>query len=209
MTLGVRAYTVDDNPNGQYRTFSAIHSGVINTRTGYNESNVFSISAPIVKDLDPLFGSVQKFYAEDTNLFTFQESKVNRILINKNALYSGDQGSQDTNNIRFFGQTYAFAGEYGISQDPGSFTYFGYRKYFVDRDRSVACRLSGDGITEISGYGMRDWFRDQLSAMTINWKSCYSTTATVNSKSNVNGHGQGGGDVVTHGDRHSISSYEE
>jgi len=183
MSLGVRAYTIDDNPNGQYRTFSAIHSGIINTRTGYNESNVFSISEPIVKDLDPLFGSVQRFYAEDTNLFTFQESKVNRILINKNALYSGDQGSQDTNNIRFFGQIYAFAGEYGISQDPGSFTYFGYRKYFVDRDRSVACRLSGDGITEISGYGMRDWFRDQLSAMTINWKSCYSTTATVNSKS--------------------------
>ena len=175
MTLGVRAYTVDENPDGQYRTFSAIHSGIINTRTGYNESNVFSISEAIVKDLDPLFGSVQKFYAEDTNLFTFQESKVNRILINKNALYSGDQGSQDTNNIRFFGQTYAFAGEYGISQDPGSFTYFGYRKYFVDRDRSVACRLSGDGITEISGYGMRDWFRDQLSEMTIDWKTCYSS----------------------------------
>ena len=181
MSLGVKAYIIDDNPKGQYRTQSIIHSGIINTRSGYNESNVFSISSPIVKDMDPLHGSLQRFYTEDTNLFTFQESKVNRVLINKNVLYSGDQGSQDTSAIKFLGQTYAYAGEYGISQDPGSFSLFGYRKYFIDRDRSVACRLSGDGITEISGYGMRDWFRDQLSAMTIDWKACKSPASTVTS----------------------------
>ena len=163
VSLGVRAYTVDDNPEGQFRKRSLIHSGVLNTRTGFNETNVFSVSDNIERDLEAINGSIQKIYSEDTNIIVFQEAKVARVLINKNALYSGTQGSQDTANIRFLGQIDAFAGQYGISKNPESFAYHGYRKYFADKDRGVICRLSMDGITEISDYGMTDWFRDNLA----------------------------------------------
>jgi hypothetical protein len=57
----------------------------------------------------------------------------------------------------------AYAGEYGISKDPESFAVNGYRKYFTDRDQNVVCRLSMDGITVISDYGMTDFFRDKFS----------------------------------------------
>ena len=170
-SLGVRAYVVDTNPDGQFRTRSLIHSGILNTRTGFNETNVFSVSDNIERDLEAINGSVQKIYSEDTNIIVFQEAKVSRVLINKNALYSGNQGSQDTANIRFLGQIDAFAGQYGISKNPESFAVYGYRKYFADKDRGVVCRLSMDGITEISDYGMTDWFRDNLSAITDNVKS--------------------------------------
>ncbi len=169
--LGVRAYVVDTNPNGKFRTRSLIHSGILNTRTGFNETNVFSVSDNIEKDLEAINGSVQKLYSEDTNIIVFQEAKVTRVLINKNALYSGTQGSQDTTNIRFLGQTDAFAGQYGISKNPESFAVYGYRKYFADKDRGVTCRLSMDGITEISDYGMTDWFRDKLANISDNFKS--------------------------------------
>ena len=39
---------------------------------------------------------------------------------------------------------------------------YGYRKYFTDKDRNAVMRLSRDGLTEISNYGMIDYFRDQF-----------------------------------------------
>ena len=156
VTLGVRAYVVNENKDALDRTHSLIYSGLLNTRTGFNETNVFSIADPILKDLDPINGSIQKLYSEDTNLNVLQESKVTKVLINKNAIYSGDQGSVETGAIQFFGQDVPYLGEYGISRNPESFAVFGYRKYFADKDRSAILRLSRDGITEISVMD-RDW----------------------------------------------------
>jgi hypothetical protein len=55
-----------------------------------------------------------------------------------------------------------YAGRWGISTNPESFAVHGYRKYFSDKNNNVILRLSKDGITEISNYGMQDFFRDQL-----------------------------------------------
>ena len=137
-----------------------------NDRTGINNTNVFSISENIIQDADPKHGSIQKIFAEDTNLIVFQENKVNKALINKNTIYSGDQGAQEvTGKSSIIGQLVPYLGEYGISRNPESFALFGYRKYFADKDRSAILRLSRDGITEISNYGMRDYFRDQLATI--------------------------------------------
>ena len=169
LSLGVRAYVVNENRSSTNRKHSLIYSGLLNTRTGFNQTNVFSIADPIIKDLDPINGSIQKLYTEDTNLNVFQENKVSKVLINKNAIYSGDQGSQDGNN-NFLGQPVGYLGEYGISRNPESFAFYGYRKYFSDRDRASILRLSRDGITEISSYGMKDFFRDTLSKISDNFE---------------------------------------
>ena len=170
VALGVRAYVVNTNVDSLSREHSLIHSGLLNTRTGFNETNVFSIAEAIVTELDPLDGSIQHIYAEDTNLTIFQENKINKILINKNSIYSGDQGSAETTNINVFGQAVPYLGEYGISRNPESFAVFGYRKYFADRNRAAILRLSRDGITEISGYGMKDFFRDELGKISDNYE---------------------------------------
>jgi len=172
MELGVRAYAVDKNPKKTDRTNSLIFSGVINDRTGINNTNVFSISENIIKDADPVHGSIQKLFAEDTNLIVFQENKVHKALINKNTIYSGEQGAQEATGISsVIGQLVPYLGEYGISRNPESFGMYGYRKYFVDKDRSAVLRLSRDGITEISSYGMRDYFRDKLATISDNLKA--------------------------------------
>tara|TARA_R100001594_G_scaffold38169_2_gene68970 strand:+ start:3265 stop:5049 length:1785 start_codon:yes stop_codon:yes gene_type:complete len=177
LSYGVRAYVVDENRDKLNRQHSLIFSGLLNSRTGFNQTNVFSISDAIVKDLDPINGSIQKLYTEDTNLNVFQENKVSKILVNKNAMYDGDQGSQDTSSIRFLGQAVAYLGEYGISQNPESFAFYGYRKYFADKNRAAILRLSRDGITEISSYGMKDYFRDYLQTVPNEWTSNEVTKA--------------------------------
>jgi len=73
---GVKAYLVEDNPKASTRINSMIYSGVFNARTGVNDTNVFSVGEDIIKSVDPANGSIQKLYAEDTNLIIFQEKKV-------------------------------------------------------------------------------------------------------------------------------------
>ena len=164
--FGVKAYLVDDEPNQLHRFSSLIHSGIFNSRTGVNQTNQFSVAEDITRTIDPANGSVQKLYAEDTNLIIFQESKVSKSLIDKDAIYSAEGNASVTSRNLVIGQNVAYAGEYGISTDPESFAVNGYRKYFTDRDQNIVCRLSMDGITPISNYGMTDFFRDKLSTAT-------------------------------------------
>ena len=161
--LGVKAYIVEDNDAQQRRTNSLIYSGIFNSRTGVNQSNQFSTAEEITRSVDPVNGSIQKLYAEDTNLIIFQEDKVNRALIDKDAIYSAEGSAITTTANLVIGQIIAYAGEYGISTNPESFAVYGYQKYFVDKNRNAVLRLSRDGITEISSYGMVDFFRDKLS----------------------------------------------
>ena len=88
--LGVKAHIVEDNPNNQDRFNTLIHSGVFNSRTGINQTNEFSVGEDITRSVDPAKGSIQKLYAEDTNLIIFQEDKVSRALIDKDAIYSAE-----------------------------------------------------------------------------------------------------------------------
>ena len=160
---GVKAYLVEDEPKQSHKFSGLIHSGVFNSRTGFNATNQFSVGEDITRTIDPVNGSIQKLYAEDNNLIIFQESKVSKSLIDKDAIYSAEGNASVTSRNIVIGQNVAFGGEYGISTDPESFAVNGYRKYFTDRNQNVVCRLSMDGITIISNYGMTDFFRDKLS----------------------------------------------
>ena len=168
--LGVRAFIVEDSPNRQHRSSSLIYSGLFNSRTGVNNTNQFSVAEDITRTLDPSVGSVQKLYAEDTNLIIFQELKVNRALIDKDAVYSAEGMPLTTSGTQVIGQVQQYAGNYGISTNPESFAVYGYRKYFVDRSQNAVLRLSQDGITEISNTGMLDYFRDNLTETGIEGK---------------------------------------
>ena len=165
--LGVKAHIVEDNPNNQNRFNTIIYSGVFNSRTGINQTNEFSVGEDITRSVDPAHGDIQKLYAEDTNLIIFQENKINRALIDKDAIYTAEGTALTTSGRLVIGQIVPYKGEYGISTDPLSFALYGYRKYFTDKKRGCVLRLSTTGeIVEISSYGMHDFFRDQLSATT-------------------------------------------
>jgi hypothetical protein len=163
--LGVKAYLVESNPNQQHRFNSLIYSGIFNSRTGVNNSNQFSVGEDITKSTDPANGSIQKLFAEDTNLIVLQENKVSRAPIDKNIIYSAEGGGTMTTSDAVIGTIQAYSGNYGISKNPESFATYGYQKYFTDKYRNVVLRLSQDGLTEISSYGMSNYFRDQLTAL--------------------------------------------
>ena len=86
MDIGVKAYIVEENDAQQRRSNSLIYSGIYNSRTGINNTNQFSVAEEITKSVDPVGGSIQKLFAEDTNLTVFQERKCNVALIDKDAI---------------------------------------------------------------------------------------------------------------------------
>ena len=69
---GAKAYIVEDEPQSSNRVNSLIYSGIFNSRTGINRTNVFSVAEDITKTADPANGSIQKLYAENTNLTILQ-----------------------------------------------------------------------------------------------------------------------------------------
>tara|TARA_Y100000361_G_C11157978_1_gene345446 strand:+ start:550 stop:1878 length:1329 start_codon:yes stop_codon:yes gene_type:complete len=160
--LGVKAYAVNEEYAVENRKNAMIYSGIINSKTGSNETNQFNMALPITKAVNSANGSIQKLHAEETNLLILQEDKVSKALIDKDAIFSAEGGGTVTSTNAVIGQIVPFAGKYGISKNPESFAVHGTRKYFSDKNRGVILRLSRDGLTPISNFGMRDFFRDNL-----------------------------------------------
>ena len=166
--FGVKAFVKQEEVVNTHRSSSMIYSGIFNSRTAINQTNQFPIGQDITKTADPHNGSIQKLFAEDNDLTVFQENKVSRALIDKDAIYSAEGQGTITSTQLVIGQIVPYVGNYGISDNPESFAVYGYRKYFADRYRGVVLRLSRDGMTEISAYGMFDWFRDNLAVIPDN-----------------------------------------
>jgi len=160
--FGVRAAITDNEYAPETREASLIYSGIYNGRTRTNQINQFNPAIPNTKSIDSAFGSIQKLFAEDNNLNVFQENKVHNILIDKDIIFTAEGDPQVTSSDQVLGQVVAYTGNYGISTNPESFAYHAGRKYFTDKNNGVVLRLSTDGITEISNFGMRDYFKTNL-----------------------------------------------
>lgn len=164
---GTKASTILEEPyEEERRATGLIYSGIFNSNSGLNDLNQFIQAEKITKDLNPIYGSIQKLHTRDTNLVALCEDKCLRILANKDALFNADGNTNVTSNNNVLGQAVPFAGEFGISKNPESFASYGYRAYFSDKKRGVVLRLSMDGLTEISSKGMSDYFYDNLKAAT-------------------------------------------
>lgn len=181
--FGAKAYLVEDNPNQQWRFNSMIYSGVFNSRTGVNYTNQFPSGTSITRSVDPINASIQKLYAEDTNLIIFQENKVSNALIDKDAIYTAEGQSITALGDKVIGPVTAYSGNFGISKNPESFAVYGNNKYFTDKDRNAVLMLSQAGISEISNVGMYDFFRDTYRVMIDN--NTYQASYTGNKSEGV------------------------
>lgn len=164
---GVKANAELEEPYAQERKSSSmIYSGIINSTSSVNNTNQFSMADKITKDLNPIYGGIQKLHARDTDLIVLLEDKIFRVLANKDALYNADGNAQLTASNRVLGQATPYVGEYGISTHPESFASYGFRAYFTDKSRGAVIRLSRDGITDISSKGMSDYILDAYKSHT-------------------------------------------
>ena len=159
---GFKASLPNPDYREQERSNQLIFSEIYNDNSGVNGLNQFLAAEAITKSLSPEHGPVQRLFARDTDLLVFCEDKVLKVLAEKDALYKADGNPDLLATNRVLGQAIAVAGDYGISNNPESLASDEYRIYFADRKRGAILRMSMDGLTPISSYGMNSWFRDHL-----------------------------------------------
>ncbi len=139
-----------------------IYSGIYNSTSQVNDLNEFNMAEKITKELNPRYGSIQRFKTRDTDMVVFAEDKVLRLLANKDAVFNADGNPQLVASNRVLGTPVPYAGDYGISKNPESLAWDQYRMYFTDKQRGAVLRLSKDGLTPVSNVGMKNWFRKNL-----------------------------------------------
>jgi hypothetical protein len=164
----IASTTLDEPYTEERRKNSIIYSGIYNPKSGVNKTNQFIIGEKITKDINDEYGSIQKLHTRAIDIIALCEDKIVKVLANKDALFNADGNPQLIATDRVLGQAIPYAGSYGISKNPESFAAFGNRVYFSDKDRGKVFRLSGglgggDGLTDISGKGMSDYFSDNLA----------------------------------------------
>ena len=165
MGNGVKVSSVFEEYAKERRYSGLVYSGIYNSTSGINNLNQFSYAEKITKDINPIYGSIQKLHSgwgQGGDLVTLCEDRVLKILANKDALFNADGNTNVTSTNNVLGQAIPYSGEYGISKNPESFASEAYRIYFTDKVRGTVMRLSMDGLTPISNHGMKDWFRDRL-----------------------------------------------
>ena len=165
-----------------HRTASLTYSNVYDQTTKYNGLNEFNLSTANYKDLDDFYGDINKIVARESDIVVFQENRVSKLLLNKSVLFNADGTGNVSAVNNVLGQDVPYLGEYGITNNPFSVSLWGGRIYFVDERRRAVCRLSRDGITQISDYGMMDWFNDRLSSLTkTHTLTSYAVTVAASS----------------------------
>ena len=157
--------TLEGGYEKEHRRYGLIYSGAYNSTSSVNNLNQFIAAEKITKDINPIYGSIQKLYSgwgQGGDLIALCEDRILKILANKDALFNADGNPQLTSTNNVLGQAIPYSGEYGISKNPESFASEAYRAYFTDKVRGTVMRLSMDGLTPISNHGMKDWFRNNL-----------------------------------------------
>lgn len=168
VVIGNRFSAVADENYEETRRFASItYSGVFRQQSNVNKLNEFNLALANYKDIEQIFGSIQKMYGRQTDVLVLQEDKISYVLAGKNLLSDAAAGGSITSVPEVLGTQIARLEDFGISLNPESFASFGYEKYFTDAKRGAVIKLTGssysnDQLEVISDYGMGSWFRDRF-----------------------------------------------
>lgn len=151
------------NNNSKERRLSATvyYSETYSSTGSINGLSTFNLAEIPYFDYNVNYGSIQSLKMRDNDLIIFHENKVGRVLVEKDILNTASaEGLVSLSKNIIANYVMTFAGEFGCGLNPESIVQYDQKFYFVDVKKGVALRLGGDGLTIISDYGMKDYFRD-------------------------------------------------
>ena len=156
-----RINVVNRNSKARRLDASVYYSEPYSSTGSVNGLSSFNLATQPYFDYNKEFGSIQSLQTKDDDLIIFHENKVGRVLVGKDILNtaSGD-GLVSLSRDVIKNYVTVYSGEYGCCLQPESIVKANDRFYFVDIKKGAILRLSNDGITAISDYGMKDYFRD-------------------------------------------------
>ena len=166
--LGERTTAVSQEDYKEAHRFADItYSGIYNEDTNINKLNEFNLALGNFKTLEKSFGPIRVMSGRASDILVLQEDKVSYVLRGKNLLSDAAGGGAISSIPEVLGTNIVRIENYGISNNPESYTEWGFEKYFTDTKRGALIKLTGNGTQEqlsvISNLGMRSWFRDYFN----------------------------------------------
>ena len=165
-SLGNRVFGATEQIYKRAHRFSDItYSGIYNDESNINKLNEFNLGLVNFKQLEESYGPIEVLSGRKTDVLALQEDKITYVLAGKNLLSDAAGGSSLTSVPEVLGTQIARVEDYGISNNPESYTEWGADKFFTDVKRGAIIQLKGVGGTNealgvISERGMRGYFRD-------------------------------------------------
>lgn len=168
LVLGQKVTAVAEEKYKEVHRFSDItYSGVFNQETNLNKLNQFNLSLANFKTLESSFGPIRKLHSRQTDILVLQEDRISYVLTGKNLLSDAAAGGAITSIPEVLGTQITRIEEYGISNNPESFSSYGVDVFFTDAKRGSVINIKGvsaggggEQLLVISTAGMRSWFRD-------------------------------------------------
>ena len=160
--INSNATSISDDEYRKINRFADLtYSGVYQESTSVNKLNEFNLSLANYKDdIEKKYGKIVKLDSDETDLLVIQENKWSKVLYGKSLLYNADATTNVSRIEDVLGQQVMYSGEYGISNHPESYVKYGSNSYCTDLKRGVVLRLNNtNGLSEISSFGMRDYFK--------------------------------------------------
>ena len=156
-----RINVINTNSKARRLDASVYYSEPYSSTGSINGLSSFNLANQPYFDYNKGFGSIQSLQTKDDDLIIFHENKVGRVLVGKDVLNtaSGD-GLVSLSRDIIKNYVTVYSGEYGCCLQPESIVKANDTFYFMDIKKGAVLRLSNDGITPISDYGMKDYFRD-------------------------------------------------
>jgi len=166
--LGERVTAVSQEDYKEAHRFADItYSGIYNEETNINKLNEFNLALGNFKTLEKSFGPIRVMSGRANDVLVLQEDKVSYVLAGKNILSDAAGGGAITSIPEVLGNNIVRIENYGISNNPESYTEWGFDKYFTDSKRGAVINLTGAGtqeqLTVVSNLGMGGWFRDYFN----------------------------------------------
>lgn len=112
------------------------------------------------KDYDQTYGAIKLLHLDGFNLYTFQENRVGVIPLNRQLIFNQDGSSSLILSSLLLNECRYFDYMGGINNNPESFCYNQFNKYFIDIANGAVCKIGGNGIIVISDMGMTSHFTE-------------------------------------------------
>jgi len=176
-SLNGKSFSIDSNPTDinkegykQLHRFADItYSEIYNSNTNVNRLNEFNLSLANYKDdIEKAWGDIFVMKGFDTNIELIQEDQYSVVYYGKDLLFNADGTTNLAGIPQVLGQQKALDGEFGC-QNSESFDFYGFNRYFVDVKRGSVLKKSNNGLFEISGQGMRSYFKTLFRDNTIDY----------------------------------------
>lgn len=151
-----RGQAIEVNARKAYFPATNRNSLAYQENTSINQTNRFLYQN--FQDYDRSFGDVYKLTVKDRYMIVGQRFKIGRVPI-FNQISKDSAGNEilaSTDNL--LNPINYYRGDFGVGTSPESWVDFSFQSYFFDNIRGIWCRLSLDGITDLSViYKINSW----------------------------------------------------